>query len=487
MAAMNTGGATRSVRILEALKKRWWVVVVAVVVGGVGAFAASAAVTPLYHSSASLFFSVRDGGTATDINQGSTYTQSQITSFAELATSAKVFDRVVDDLDGAVTATELRRNVTATSAPRTVILDINVKAPNRDLSARIANSAADNLIYVVAQVSPAGSDGNSTVSATVIEPAVPATFQASPNKKQNALLGAFLGLALAILGFFLVIVFDTRVRSVAALKSMTDRPLLGIAERTRKTPDARPVALRSPLASAAERFRQIRAGLRFAAASHKMKVIAVTSSLPGEGKTMTALNLALVTAESKERVLLIDADLRRPRVADYLGLEGAVGLTTVLVGGVMVDQAIQRFGETTLDILAAGEVPPNPAELCASKPMRTLIQDMKSRYDVVLVDTAPLLSVADAAVLASLVDSTVVVIDASRLHRAQLEQALEALDVSGAHVAGLILNRVKRSSRRDSYYREYHQEPVRAPRTLWNRYNPVSPGRATHARARQTE
>lgn len=471
MAFMNNAGTTRSARMIAALRKRWYVVLVAAIVAGSGTFALSTLVTPVYHSSASLFFSLRAGDSGSDINQGSTYTQNQMLSFAQLATSAVVLDRVVDDLGGDVTEIGLRRNVTVTTPQNTVILDVGVDTPDRDLSARIANSVASNLTDVVAEVAPVDTAGKSTVAARVIEPAVPALFQSSPDKQRNAILGAVLGIALSIVAILLAVVFDTRVRSVSALKSMTNRPLLGIAERTPASPDPRPVVLRSPNGSAAERFRQIRAGLRFAAASHEIKIIAVTSSVPGEGKTMTALNLALILAESEDRVLLVDADLRRPRVADYLGFEGTVGLTTALLGGVTVDEAVQRFGDTTLDVLTAGEVPPNPAELLASAPMRELIEDVKQSYGFVIIDTAPLLSVADAAVIAQQVDSTIVVADSSKVHQVQLEQTLDALDSAGAHVAGLILNRVKPSSRRDSYYREYHNETEK--RTWSGRLNLV--------------
>ncbi|MCX7523040.1 polysaccharide biosynthesis tyrosine autokinase [Microbacterium sp. STN6] len=469
MAVMTNAGATRSARMIAALRKRWYIIVAAGIIAGMGTYALSTLITPIYHSTASMFFSLRAGDSGSDINQGSTYTQNQMLSFAQLATSAVVLDRVVNDLDDTVSERELRRLVTVTTPQNTVILDVGADTADRDLSAKIANSVAENLTKVVAEVAPVDSAGKSTVAARVIEPAVRAEFQSSPNKQRNALLGALLGVALAFLGFFLSIVFDTRVRSVAALRSMTNRPLLGIAERTSHKDDARPVTVRSPNGSAAERFRQIRAGLRFAAASHEMSIVAVTSSVPGEGKTMTALNLALVMAESKDRILLIDADLRRPRVADYLGLEGTVGLTTVLVGGVTVEDAVQRFGHTTLDVLAAGEVPPNPAELLASGPMRELIDQTRGEYDFVVVDTAPLLSVADASVIAQQADSTVVVADSSKVHQAQLMQTLDLLDSSGAHVSGVILNRVKPSSRRDSYYREYHQEPSKTKTGIHHR------------------
>lgn len=462
MAAMRIAGTTRSARISSTLTRRWYVVILAAALGAVSAFALSYLVTPSYTSSTSLFFSLRTGSTASDINQGSTYTQNQMLSFAQLATSSLVLDRVVKDLGPDTDKDDLRRSISIAAPENTVILDINVTTTDRDLSARIANRVAKNLTVTVSALSPVGTANQSGVVANIIEPAVPATFQSSPNKRTNAVLGGIFGFAASIMAIILAIVFDTKVRSVEALKSMTDHPLLGTVERNRPSLDSRPVVLRVPNGSAAERFRQIRAGLRFAAASHDMSAIALTSAIPSEGKTHTSLNLALVMAEGRERVLLIDADLRRPRIADSIGFEGSIGLTTVLLGDVTFAEAVQRFGTTTLDILTAGTTPPNPAELLGSTPMKHLVEQAKKEYDVVIIDTAPVLAVADIAVIAQLVDSIVVVVDSSKLRQAQLEQSLEALESAGAHISGIILNRIKPSKLHDVYYREYTSRPLHA-------------------------
>lgn len=457
--AVNT---TRSTRLIAALRKRWFVVVIAGVVGGLGAFALSYTITPVYHASASLFFSLRTGTSGSDINQGSTYTQNQMLSYAALATSAIVVDGVSQDIGASMSKNDILRSLSVTAPQNTVILEVKADTADPSLSARIANSAADHLAKAVSQVSPVESTTNSSVVAHVIDPAVAPQFQSSPNKKQNALFGGILGVALSILAILLTALLDTRVRSVAVLKSMTERPLLGFAESTRPSRDSRPIALRLPNGSATERFRQIRAGLRFASASHATTTIAVTSAIPGEGKTVTALNLALVMAETKERILLIDADLRRPRVADYIGFEEAIGLTTVLLGDIPLHEATQRFSDTTLEILSAGSLPPNPAELLGSTRMASLIAQAKEIYDFVIIDTAPVLSVADVSGIAQLVDSIVLVVDASKLRQIQLEQASDVLDSAGAHVSGIILNRVRASKRRDVYYDEYKRKTPRA-------------------------
>lgn len=460
MAPMKSSGTARSARIVSTLTKRWYIVLLAGVLGAAAAFTLSFLVAPVYTSNTTLFLALRVGGTASDINQGSNYTQNQMLSFAQLATSSLVLDQVVKEVGPAVDKDSLRRSLSIDTPQNTVILDIKVSTTDRDLSAKIANSVARHLAAAVSTVSPGESSQQAGVVANIIEPAVPAEFQSSPNKRNNAILGGLFGIAVSILAMAIATLVDTRVRSTAVLKSMTERPLLGTVEQSRPGHDGRPVALRSPNGSAVERFRHIKAGLRFAAASHSMQVIALTSAIPSEGKTYTAMNLALVMAESKEKVLLVDADLRRPSVAGTIGFEGAVGLTTVLVDDIEFGGAVQHFGTSTLDILTAGDVPPNPAELLGSERMKALIQQARLLYDVVIVDTAPILAVADLAVIAQLVDSIVLVVDSRKLRQAQLEQASETLDATGAHVAGIILNRVKPLRLHDVYYRDALNQPA---------------------------
>lgn len=166
----------------------------------------------------------------------------------------------------------------------------------------------------------------------------------------------------------------------------------------------------------------------------------MTSSVPGEGKSTVAANLALTLAEAGSRVALVDADLRRPSVADYLGLEGAAGLTTVLIGQATLDDVVQPWG--ALAVLTSGQIPPNPSEMVGSRAMTWVLDELAERYDVVVIDTPPLLPVTDAAILARLTDGALVVAGANGLHRHQLTEALGSLERVGARVLGLVVNRV---------------------------------------------
>ncbi|MGN8553065.1 UNVERIFIED_CONTAM: polysaccharide biosynthesis tyrosine autokinase [Microbacterium sp. SLM126] len=450
-------------RILGVLLRAWWVLLLAGLLGGLLAFGYSSTLSPVYQSTASTYFSMRSASSGSDINQGSAYTQSQMLSFAQLAMSSVVLDAVREDLDTDLTNSQIRNMTTVTIPQNTVILDVTAGSSDADFAAELANSIADNLAEVVDEISPKDDAGNATVVARVIEPATPAAFQSSPNKQRDAVLGAFAGVLLAVLAIVVWTLLDTRVRSEDALRRITDLPVLGGIPR-RKDAQRRALVVSEPNSTSAEAYRRVRSSLRFAAVEHDIRAIAVTSSIPGEGKTSTAVNLALTYAEAGLRVLLVDADLRRPMVAETLGLENSVGLTTMLVGAVDFEEASLPWGDTSLWVLPAGEVPPNPAELLASARMTELLRELRGKFDVMVVDTAPLLSVSDATIIAQSVDTTIVVADVSKVHLAQLSRSLEALDRARAEVAGVLFSRVKRQ-RGDDYNYYYGPSGGKRQRT----------------------
>lgn len=451
-------------RILGVLLRAWWVLILAALFGGAVAYAYSSTQPAIYQSTSSTYFSMRSGTSGSDINQGSAYTQNQMLSFAQLAMSSIVLDEVRDDLEIDLTNSQIR-NMTSVAIPQnTVILDVTAGSTDPEFAADLANSIAENLAIVVARIAPKDDSGNATIAADVIEPATPAVFQSSPNKQRDALLGAFAGVVLVALAITVWALLDTRVRSEQVLRRLTDLPVLG-GIPLRKDKGRRPIVVSEPNGTSAEAYRRVRSSLRFAAVEHQISAIAVTSSIPGEGKTSTAVNLALTYAEAGLRVLLVDADLRRPMVAETLGLENAVGLTTMLVGSVDFEDARLPWGETSLWVLPAGEVPPNPAELLASARMSELLRELRAEFDIMVVDTAPLLSVADATIIAQNVDTTIVVADVTRIRLAQLARSLDALDRVRAQVAGVLFSRVKRQ-RGDDYNYYYGPSGGKRRRTM---------------------
>ena len=444
-------------RIARIIRRFWLFIAILTVLGAGAAYAISKAETPLYSADSSVYFSLRQSASNTDLNQGAAYTQAQMLSFAQLATSDITLQRVINGLELHTTSNKLARDISVTSPQNTVILNISVSSPSAITAARIANSVASNLATVVVELAPAddaavGGKSSPTVSAKVIDPAVTPKTQTSPNKSRDAAIGGLLGLLVAIIASILFTRLDTRVRSVEAVESVTDTPVLGQIGKLQPNADSRPVMVRAPNSEEAEFFRRARAGMRFASIDKDVRVILITSGVPGEGKTTFSVNLALAMAETNARVLLLDADFRRPRVASALGLEGAIGLTTVLIDGVTLAEARRPYGTTTLDLLLAGDVPPNPSELLSSARLAQVLAELSTEYDVIIVDSAPVLSVADATFLAPHVDLTILMVDTSKIRKAQLAKSIRSLEVAGAHISGIVLNRLKLSKRRDDYY-----------------------------------
>jgi capsular exopolysaccharide synthesis family protein len=218
--------------------------------------------------------------------------------------------------------------------------------------------------------------------------------------------------------------------------------VLGVIGYEEDAPEHPLIVQESPQALRAEAFRRLRTNLQFLELDASSRTFVMTSALPGEGKTTTCINLAITLADAGQKVVLVDADLRRPSVAAYMGVEGSVGLTTVLIGKVAVQDALQPWGNGNLDVLAAGQVPPNPSELLGADSMAELVAQLGAEYDVVVIDTPPLLPVTDGAILARVVGGAIVVVGAGTVHRQQLEGALSALETVGARLLGLVVNRV---------------------------------------------
>lgn len=215
------------------------------------------------------------------------------------------------------------------------------------------------------------------------------------------------------------------------------------------------ITLTNPKSPIAEQYRTIRTNLQFTALGAELKTIVVTSASPGEGKSTTASNLAIVYAQLGKRVLLMDCDMRKPTIHQTFQLMGTQGLSTVLAKRSSVERAIQTSQVPKLHVLSAGPIPPNPSELLASPMMRQLLNDVKDLYDLVILDAPPLMQVADSRLLASEADGTILVVSCDNSNRDLVLQAKEQLVLSGANVLGLVMNRRERTST-DSYYSYTH-------------------------------
>ncbi|PWW21398.1 capsular exopolysaccharide synthesis family protein [Geodermatophilus normandii] len=453
---------------LQMLRRRWRWVVAGALVGLAVAGAASLTTPRSYEASSSVFFSLSFGDSADDLVQGSAFAQNQVASYAMLATTPTVLDPVIDELGLDTTARRLAGRVSTEVMAGTVVLQVRVSDASPQRAAELTNAVTEQLVETVADLAPATAEGQPTVRGTTVSPAVAPTAPSAPRTTLNLAIGLLAGLVLGIAAGLARDLTDTRVRRPEDLSRVTDLPLLAALD----TPPGRDhsrdlVVLTAPRSPAAEAVRSLRTAVQFSAQPGRPLSLLVTSSHSGEGKSTVAANLALALADAGLRVALVDADLRRPSVADTFGLEGAAGLTTVLIGQAELDDVLQEWGSAGLHVLTTGPLPPNPSELLASPAMTDLLARLERTHDVVLVDGAPLLPVTDSAVLARVVSGTMVVGDTTRIRRPALTSSLALLRRLDARVVGIVLTHVRRRSGDTYGYESQEGAAEQVPASSW--------------------
>jgi len=427
---------------LDILRKRWLLIVAAVVLVVASTVGYTLTMTPVYEASARIFLAPS--------TTGYLITQQDLNTYAELLGSQVVQDPIREEL-GLDAGAPI--DVSATISKDSNLITITARSSDPQLAADIANAAGPELAKVGGDFSPLLSSAGQEVESTAITPATRPGEPVSPNMVNNVALallaGLALGLGLALLRHFL----DTKVRIESDLRAISDRPILGSLRRLKDT-TSRLIVQARPQSIAAEEFRRLRTNLQFVdVTTGGQHSFVVTSAMPGEGKTLTAVNLAMATADSGARVLLVDADLRHPSVANTMGIEGSVGLTTLLLGRATINDLAQQWGNTTLYVLPAGEIPPNPSELLGSVPMEVLFNEFLRVYDFVIVDSPPVIPVIDPVLVNRLVGGMLLVVTVDKTKKRDLAHALKSLETVDIRIAGFALNMVKGG---DSYYGGYY-------------------------------
>jgi capsular exopolysaccharide synthesis family protein len=312
--------------------------------------------------------------------------------------------------------------------------------------------------------------GLESLEIDVVDAAVPAAAPTLKRKTTIVLTALVIGLMAGVLLAFLLENLDTSLSSIADIESATQLPSLAIIPRVKRasaeamekmsTAEKNISVLTSPKSQFAEALRALRTSLLLSSTGKPPKYIVFTSSTPSEGKTTISTNTACIFAQGGIRVLLIDADLRRPNVHPKFGLSSQVGLSTLLTGGSTFADTIQRVPEVpTLDIIASGPVPPFPAELLSSETMLKMLRDASEVYDYIIIDSPPVLSVTDGVILARNADAVVMVVRHGRSNKSIIRRARDLLVRAGAPVTGVVVNAVDiNSADYQGYYgqSEYH-------------------------------
>ena len=422
-----------------AIRHRWLVVLLCVMVGVGATWLLTWQTTPLYSSAARLFVSTSPSDNS-DAYQGSLFATQRVASYADLVGSRPLAAQVSDNLGGSLDPDDLTDAVTAKVIPDTVILELRATDPDPEMARDITQAYARALSDLVDDIETPNGKADPLIKASIVDNAQVSTRPVSPQPIRNLGLGLVLGL---IVGVGLAVLrerLDTSVSSAEDVANVTTTPILGHI-------NSDPVAVKQAPGEAlvantpwAEAFRVLRTNMQYIEVDHDQQVFVVTSSLPSEGKSTTAVNLAITLALANRRVALVECDLRRPLIASRLGLDDAVGTTSVLIGKVALRDALQSYDDTGLEVLACGPIPPNPSELLQSHAMEKLLGDLRENYDVVILDAPPLLPVTDAALLAAQADGAIIVVRHGKTTRDQLAHAIERVEAVDAKAVGIVVN-----------------------------------------------
>ncbi|MDR3360907.1 MAG: polysaccharide biosynthesis tyrosine autokinase [Bifidobacteriaceae bacterium] len=440
--------------------RRSWKSCAAVVVAVLAVAAALSLVLPKrFTATAQVFVTVMVSDSAGELQSGATYTQTQVESFTKVATTPLVLDPVADDLGlSAEDKESLADDVSASAAVGTSIMVISAERADPESAAAVANAVANSLVAAVDELVPDTREGERLVRGSVIAAAEVPKTQSFPSKRNFLIVGFAAGLLLGVGQALLRHRLDKRIRDSSQVQELTSAPIMGrIALDPQMVGSKRPATV-SRLT--AEDYRRLRTNMQFVGSADENhgKTLVITSAVPGEGKSAISLNLATVLAEAGEKVLLIDGDLRRPRIAQYMGLESSVGLTTVLIGWATPGEVLQSSRVANLTVLPSGVIPPNPSELLASRAMKQLLDSAATHFDYTVVDCAPLLAATDAAVLSRQTDGALLVTDMQQATIPQFALALEEVERANGTVLGIVLNkmRVGKSSSYSYYgYQDY--------------------------------
>ena len=498
-----------------------WLILLVGALAGAAAYIVSMRTVPIYETSTRLLISDPPIIRSLDTNamiSGQTMTS----TYAEMLVDRPVLQGVVDKFKLPMTSDQLKRYITVDTVRNTQLILVTVQHPDPKLAADIANTIAQvftarirdlqaqrysaaqkglseqvtemekqvnettvaiakesnsaqklqlearlteyrqlyaNLVtnYEQARLAEAQTSTNVFVS----EPASISSEPVSPKTAQNTLLAIVAGMLLAAGAVIVMDILDDTIKNPDEVRVRFKVPVLGMIA-VHNIQEGQPMCQAEPRSPITESFRSLRTNLAYAAIDKPLQRILVTSPTPDEGKTTISANLAVIIAQAEKRVLLLDADLRRPQIHQKFGLLNKVGLTDFFVrpsdafGGLLQTCDVPR-----LTIVTSGRLPPNPAELLASQKMEEIFERLGQDHDLIVIDTPPLLSVTDAAALSARTDGVLLVIRPGVTQKGMLEQSLQQLRGVGARILGVVFNQVDPRSRKYGYYyQQYYSKYI---------------------------
>ena len=517
---METHAFSDDLRRYIGLLRRWaWLAVLAAILAGGAAYLLNRRMTPIYQASTTMLINESSSTRLADYTSIMT-SERLAQTYAQLITTQPVLEEVANRLQQGVTAPGLKGMVSVSIVRDTQLLSVRVKDPIPARAADIANTLvavfieynqarqavrfSDSKVSLEAQkgdvewqlqqisasLAAIGNDeanraesdrleslqaqyrqtltyllqsyeavrlaeAQTTSSVTQVEPAGVPVYPVLPRVRTNTLLAAMLGLLLAVGIVFLIEALDDTLRDPEEASRQLGLPILGfIARYTR--PDEPPITVSEPRAPVAEAFRALRTNIQFASVDRSLHSLLVTSPSPADGKSTVVANLGVVMAQGGRSCVLVDSDLRRPKLHKLLRLSNQRGLSELFVQSqIQMDGSLQKTEVPNLFVLTSGFLPPNPSELLGSEKMLEIIHEIEGQSDLLIVDSPPVLAVTDASVLAPRMDGVLLVVKPGVTKFMAVKQAVEQLRRVGANVIGIVLNEVE-FKRSRYYYKSYY-------------------------------
>jgi capsular exopolysaccharide synthesis family protein len=430
---------------LAMLRRRWLAIVLCILAGAGGGYDLGHHGTKEYQSTAQALVNIPAAGSASEQLAGAQLSISLVGTYAGLVNSQVVQQQTANTLRAQGVTNP--GAVVASPVTGTYLVNVTSTDANPQIAQATANAAAQTLTNEVAHLQAGLPD---PISVHVVSPAGLPGKPVSPDPRLDLTIGLILGLlgGLALAGIFEVL--DRSIKSVPQADSSIGAPMLGLVPRHR----GKTLVLGSNREGAeGEPYRSLRTAVRFLDPDRPLRSLLVSSPTAGDGKTTTAANLAIALALSGERVIVVDGDLRRAGLTTAMGLERSVGLTSVVMGRSTIEDACQEWAPNLL-VLTSGPLPPNPSEILGSQAVAGVIRNLEQRCDIVIIDTPPILPVADAVALGAQVDAVVLVVRHGSTPRTAAAAARRRLESVGARVVGYVLNVVPRGET-TGYYVDY--------------------------------
>lgn len=443
--------------LLRLLRKSWKQIAILTLVGGLAGalYTLTLPVTYTAQSTGYLIAATPGTGNTYDAQAATTYAAQRAQQYLPLAETKAVMDEMAAQLEHDPSGATPDK-ITVTIVPSSNIVHVSSNGPTPEQAQARANAGVRAMSVVIqkmetlnpsaASAAEAGSlddiptGGQPSVALVNFEPANLPASPSSPNWPRNILMGLAVGLGLGLLVAVLRKYVDAKVRTSEEVEKLTESSVLGVIPASSELAKQRKDAQRqAEMGIAGEALRKLRTNLRFVSLDNPPRSIVITSANPGEGKSTVAANLARVLADSGQKVILIDCDLRKPMQAKAFHLDGRLGVTQVLTGDVSVADALQDTDYPNLKVLTAGRIPPNPSEIVGSQHMADLIERL-SKNHMVIVDAPPLLPVTDAGLLSVAADGTILVVRVGKAIKDQVALAARMIKQVNGTLLGTVIN-----------------------------------------------